>query len=280
MALATCALTLPAIAAAADTTVATTDIAELTLVAARDKLRRKEFPAALALFGSAAAAGSAEGQYQYAQMLRNAQGTLAGADLKGACGWLEKAALQGHARAGLALAGLLDENQCQSATPAATWRERASQGGVLPPASTATVERNDPAMRKTLAFRAALAGDTAALQPLLAADNSLATAIDAAGRTVLHAAVESGKADTVEAALAVGTPVAAEDAQHYTALALAARNGCLPCLQTLLRAQSPLDVVNIDGDTALLVAVAAGRAPPVAALLAAGADASHRNGLG
>ena len=110
---------LSATAAAADTTVATTDIAEPTLAAARDKLRRKEFAAALALFSSAAAAGSAEGQYQYAQMLRNAQGTLAGADLKGACSWLEKAALQGHARAGLALAGLLEENQCQSATPAA-----------------------------------------------------------------------------------------------------------------------------------------------------------------
>ena len=102
VALATCAPALSTTAAAADTTVATTDIAELTLVAARDKLRRKEFPAALALFGSAAAAGSAEGQYQYAQMLRNAQGTLAGADLKGACGWLEKAALQGHSSSDVA----------------------------------------------------------------------------------------------------------------------------------------------------------------------------------
>jgi TPR repeat protein len=109
-------VSVPAPAAMAQNTPAA-DAAEPTLAAARDKLRRKEFAAALALFASAAQAGSAEGQYQYAQMLRNAQGTQAGADLKGACGWLEKAALQGHARAGLALAGLLDEAQCQSTRP-------------------------------------------------------------------------------------------------------------------------------------------------------------------
>ena len=256
------------------------ELQEATLASARDKLRRKEFPAALQLFGEAARAGSAEGQYQYAQMLRNAQGTRAGADLKGACHWLEQAAGQGHARAALAFAGLIDEGSCASTMTSTAWRDRAATEGVLPPPSTSTVERNDPVVRRVLAFRAALDGEPEVVQALLRQDAGLLQQRDEAGRTLLHVASDAGQSAVLEMLLSNGASLASSDQQGYTPLALAARKGSLPCVRVLLAAGAPLESVNLDGDTPLFVGIAAGHGAVVAALLEAGANRQHRNRLG
>lgn len=250
------------------------------LEAARDRLRRKDFAGALALFGTAAQGGNAEAQYQYAQMLRNAQGTTAGADVKGACTWFEKAAAQGHARAALALAQLVEETKCTSTMSAADWRARAAKGGATPPPSTATITRDDPAVRKDLAFRAARDGDASALAAALRADAALGTAKDTAGRTLLHYAAESAKPAAIDALLAARVPVDAQDTQHYTPLSLAALAGCAECVRSLVAAKASPDIADHDGNTPLLIAVGAAKAPVVELLLAAGASTQHRNKAG
>ena len=94
------------------------------------------------------------------------------------------------------------------------------------------------------------------------------------GNTPLMHAAWRGAHHAVDALLALGVPLDAENNDGNNALWLACVNGEPGLIRALVASGVPLDHVNLTGATALMYAASSGKAEVVATLLALGADAA------
>ncbi len=128
--------------------------------AARDAVRRHDYPRAIATLRPAAEAGNAEAAFMLSQLLRYGRG--APRDLPEACRLLELAAGADFPRAAATLASMLEAKECAGSprTPA-EWRALASEAGYRPAAADSTKAAPPAAPAAELLLRAARGGDTA-----------------------------------------------------------------------------------------------------------------------
>ena len=118
---------------------------------------------------------------------------------------------------------------------------------------------------------AAGSGDERMVEELLAAGS----AID--GVSPLFAAVQTGRAGTLERLLRKGVPVDTRNAAGDTALIAAAGLGDTAVVHALLEGGAAVDAQNAAGNTALIVATREGHFEVCKMLLKAGADAGLHN---
>ncbi len=141
-------------------------------------------------------------------------------------------------------------------------------------AGEATAETADDAAL----VAAAKAGDLAAVETLLAADNADAGATEPDGTTALHWAVRADALDVVEALLAAGGPADAANRYGVTPIALAAENGSASIVRVLLTAGADPNTATPEGESALMVAARTGRVDAIDELLQAGAEVDRAEG--
>jgi ankyrin repeat protein len=124
---------------------------------------------------------------------------------------------------------------------------------------------------RTALWFAAGSGDERMVDALLAAGSPLD------GISPLFAAVEAGRAGTLERLLRKGVPVDTHDAAGDTALIAAAGHGDPLVVRVLLDGGAAVDAQNGAGNTALMVAAREGHLDVCRMLLKAGADAGLHN---
>jgi len=127
-------------------------------------------------------------------------------------------------------------------------------------ADTRPVRRSDPATRDRDLILAAQAGNTMAIQSLLAEGASL-KARDADGRTALIAAVMAHMGAAARLLIQAGADVNLQDNTQNSAFLLAASQGDAETVRLALSHGANLRATNADGDTALIPADASWRWP-------------------
>jgi serine/threonine-protein phosphatase 6 regulatory ankyrin repeat subunit B len=128
-------------------------------------------------------------------------------------------------------------------------------------------------------IEAAKKGDTQKVQALLAKGEDVNAEDDETGHTALQWAAHEGHTDTVQAMLAEER-VSTLKAQLASALGCAASNGHTATVQVLLAKGADVEGDNDDGWTPLLYAAQHGYTDTVQALLALGVDVNTRSGSG
>ncbi|KAM3955505.1 LOW QUALITY PROTEIN: uncharacterized protein ACR2FA_010574 [Aphomia sociella] len=131
-----------------------------------------------------------------------------------------------------------------------------------------------------LVHELAAKGDEDALIALLKRHPHVASAVDAAGGTALHAAARGGRAAAAAALLRAGARVDAADADGWSPLRAAAWAGHTEVVEVLLEFGCDVDCVDADNRTALRAAAWSGHEAVVSRLLAAGADADRADAEG
>ena len=128
--------------------------------------------------------------------------------------------------------------------------------------------------------RAALTGDLAALQTLVANGAAL-NARDDGGRTPAHVAAHAGQREALIALARAGADLDALDHDQYDVVTIAAVADNLPVLQAALQhGASAANITSPYQGTALIAAAHLGHAAVVDALINAGAPLDHINNLG
>ena len=126
--------------------------------------------------------------------------------------------------------------------------------------------------------KAAMEGDTAAVNTLLARGADVNAKGEYSGWTPLMMAVRKGDIELVNFLLAYGAdPDAKSGVRSRTALMEAARNRKAEVVRTLLAADPDVDAVDWEGYTALMFAAVSGQIDIVHALIAHGADVNVKN---
>ena len=120
------------------------------------------------------------------------------------------------------------------------------------------------------------AGDAAALQSVLAADEQAAHAAEVDGTTALHWAVHLDDEEAAATLLAAGADATAANRYGVTPLSLASVNGNAGIIARLLAAGAEAGQASREGETALMTASRTGNAAAVELLLAHGADPNAR----
>jgi hypothetical protein len=139
--------------------------------------------------------------------------------------------------------------------------------------------QNPAAGRDAELIRAAEAGDTPAVQRLLAQGASV-RARDAQGRTALVAATYGNRVEAARALIAAGADVNAQDDIRNSAFLLAGARGYLEIIRLTLAAGADLKSTNRFGGTALIPACHYGHVETVRELLKTKIDVDHVNNLG
>jgi rhodanese-related sulfurtransferase len=150
------------------------------------------------------------------------------------------------------------------------WAAVDPQGGLQGALAAADVLGTPPAPAKFPAVPTALAAWLATegynpMRPDLAGPHGNTPLMHAAWRGAHHA---------VDALLALGVPLDAQNNDGNNALWLACVNGEPGLIRALVASGVPLDHINLTGATALMYAASSGKAEVVATLLALGADAA------
>jgi ankyrin repeat protein len=127
---------------------------------------------------------------------------------------------------------------------------------------------------------AARAGDLATVRALVEKDVKLALARDEAGRTPLHLAAGSGRADVAAYLVARGADVNAADNNAWTPLHAAAAADRDEAVRILIDGKAALESRTSEGETPLAVAAGRGAARAAARLLQAGAATEAANAYG
>jgi len=136
-----------------------------------------------------------------------------------------------------------------------------------------------PALCEETLFDAALCGDLANLQTLIAAKADV-NSKDGSGFTPLILAAERGHAACVKLLIDAGADVNAKSILKYAALDEAAKSGNSNCVKLLISSGANVDAKDRHGWTALMRAANWGCADCVEALIAAGADVNTKNNIG
>ena len=127
---------------------------------------------------------------------------------------------------------------------------------------------------------AARAGDLPAVRALVEQDAKLALARDDSGRTPLHAAAGSGRAEVATYLIARGADVNAADNNAWTPLHAAAAADQNELVRILIDGKAALESRTSEGETPLAVAASRGAARAAAQLLQAGAATEAANAYG
>lgn len=151
--------------------------------------------------------------------------------------------------------------------------------GATHAADTRPVRRSDPATRDRDLILAAQAGNTMAIQSLLAEGASL-KARDADGRTALIAAVMAHMGAAARLLIQAGADVNLQDNTQNSAFLLAASQGDAETVRLALSHGANLRATNADGDTALIPAARRGYVEVVNELVKAGVPPDATNNLG
>ncbi len=133
---------------------------------------------------------------------------------------------------------------------------------------------------KAAVFRAAAAGDEAALKKILDRYPAASRVTDSNHETPLHVCVRSAHAAAARLLIAAGAPIEARDKRGRTPLHLAAFSGLVSVAAELLARGARPDPRDKGGHTPLHIAAAQGRVGVAALLLRAGASLSARDKKG
>ncbi len=146
-----------------------------------------------------------------------------------------------------------------------TWRIAAGVSAVLLASAASAAAADTPL------FDAVKAGDTAAVEKLLADGGDVRTA-EVDGATVLHWAAHHDRLEIAELLLGAGAAVDAANRYGVTPLALASVNGSTPMIARLLEAGADPNLSNPEGETPLMTAARTGNGAAIESLLEHGAE--------
>jgi len=265
-----------AVSAVAYSANAATEILDVNLKSAAKAVRTENYSEAFRLYSRAANAGSAEAQYQLANLYRLGRGVAKNSEQEIA--WLQKAAQADHAASQYALSLAL-----ASADPAAaaTWLSKSAAAGYTPAQTLLQRNQESKGVSENLSaeqqwFAAARKNNVNELKTLFAAGENIDQA-DADGRTALMVAVQAKAGKAVAWLLANKANANRSDRFGKNAgfIALDAKQGSV-FTQLFAHGLSPTAQLS-NGDTLLHYAVRRKLQEPLAILLDANVPINQAN---